>query len=180
MKKLLIIVAAAVLSAACANKTGNTKNDAMDSNVYYGSAAGGAQSAKDAKYQIIDQEFDNMLAPESDYETLSAYELQACGDSYLPPAELKKSQKKTGVAAAKKTTKKAKANVTKNKKVTNNVTVHYIDGPAPVPTGTISSSTTTTTTTNSSSSSSSYAGGTGSSYSNSGGSYSSSNSYSSF
>ena len=155
MKKVLILTAAAVWMVAC---SGNKKTENGTNSVYY--TGSGAQSSKDAKYQIIDQEFDNMLAPESDYETLSAYELQACGDSYLPPANLKKTQKKAG-SASKKTTKKASAKVTKNKKVTNNVTVHYIDGPAPVPTGKLSSSSTTTTTVSSSSSSSSGSYSTG-------------------
>lgn len=178
-------MAVAVLSTACANQTGNTRGSQTGNNVYY-TSSDGTQSNRDVKYKIIDQEFDDMLAPDSDYETLSAYELQACGDSYLPPAELKKA-KKTAVASSKKKSKKAATKVTKNKKVVNNVTVHYVDGPAPVPTGTISSSSTTTTTSNSyTGGTGSYTGaanyaGTGSSYSSTGSSYSStgSSSYSS-
>ncbi len=172
MKKIFIIAVAAVLSAACASKSGNTQSGSANK-VYYTSSADGAQYARDAKYQIIDQEFDDMLAPESDYDTLSAYELQACGDSYLPPADLKKGQKKAAVSSKKKSQKTA-TKVTKNKKVVNNVTVHYVDGPAPVPTGTISSSTTTTTTTSGSNSySGTHSGGTSSSYSSGSSSYSS-------
>ncbi len=180
MKKFFVVVAMAVLTTACANLTGNTRNSQTGDNVYY-TSSDGTQSNRDVKYNIIDQEFDDMLAPDSDYETLSAYELQACGDSYLPPAELKKA-KKTATASSKKKAKKAASKVTKNKKVVNNVTVHYVDGPAPVPAGTISSSSTTTTTTSNSSSytggTGSYTGaanyaGTGSSYSSTGSSYSS-------
>jgi len=92
MKKIFTVVAAAVLCAACSSNKSNVKT-AQASNV----------SAKDAKYQIIDQEFDNLLAPETDYDTLPAYELQACGDSYLPPAEVKlKGTEKPAKKAAKK------------------------------------------------------------------------------
>ena len=179
MRKLFILAVVAVLSTACSNKTGNTKTENTANNVYYTSNGQGSNTASNAKYQIIDQEFDDMLAPESDYETLSAYELQACGDSYLPPANLKKSKKKAAATAKKKSTKTA-SKVTKNKKVVNNVTVHYVDGPAPVPAGTISSSSTTTTT-SSSSTSNSYAGGTSSYSSGSTNSYSTNgSSYSSF
>lgn len=128
MKKILIVVLAAAMAAACSNKSGiKTAN------------------GPDAKYQIIDQEFDNLLAPESDYDTLPAYELQACGDTYLPPAKPK--LKKTVKPAAKKVTKKStqKTEVIENNKEVVNVTnVYEIDGPAPVPAGTVSTTQTTT------------------------------------
>lgn len=126
MKKIFTVVAAAVLCAACSSNKSNVKT-AQASNV----------SAKDAKYQIIDQEFDNLLAPETDYDTLPAYELQACGDSYLPPAEVKlkgtekpakKAAKKTAV---KKTEESSNTNVTKNKKVINTTNIYYVDGSGP-------------------------------------------------
>ena len=137
MKKLFTVVVAAVLCAACSSNKSNVKNSQNT-----------AAASKAAKYQIIDQEFDNLLAPEADYDTLPAYELQACGDSYLPPAEVKlkgaakpakKAVKKT---AAKKTEEPASdANVTKNKKVINTTNIYYLDG-----SGTDSSTTTTQTT----------------------------------
>ena len=118
---------------------------AKDSSVYYdanGNLVTDAQF-KGAKYQIIDQEFDNTLAPQSDYEALPAYELQACGDSYLPPVDA------AAVTAAKG---KGKANAqgvalstksTRAKKVTNTTNIYYVDGPNPnVP---VSSTTTTKT-----------------------------------
>ncbi|MGN0015855.1 MAG: hypothetical protein ACI37O_00755 [Candidatus Avelusimicrobium sp.] len=134
MKKILIVVFAAAMAAACSSNKSNVKT-----------ADGRAANAKNAKYQIIDQEFDNLLAPEADYDTLPAYELQACGDSYLPPAEPK--LKNAVKPAAKKVTKKStkKTEVTNNKEVVNIVNVYEIDGPAPVPPGTVSSTTTTTT-----------------------------------
>ena len=140
MKKLLLaVLIAAFGAAACSSGNANTKNNTT------ASARNGA-SSKEAKYQIIDQEFDNLLAPDTDYDTLPAYELQACGDSYLPPAETK--LKNAVKPAAKKVTKKStkKTEVTNNKEVVNIVNVYEIDGPAPVPPGTVSSTTTTTTT----------------------------------
>ncbi|MDD6153244.1 MAG: hypothetical protein PUK24_06350 [Elusimicrobia bacterium] len=135
MKKILIVVFAVAMAAACSSNKSNVKAEGVRT-----------ADAKNAKYQIIDQEFDNLLAPEADYDTLPAYELQACGDSYLPPAETK--LKNAVKPAAKKVTKKStkKTEVTNNKEVVNIVNVYEIDGPAPVPPGTVSSTTTTTTT----------------------------------
>lgn len=135
MKKILIVICLAALGAACSSSGGNVRTAAN------GLAAGD-------KYQIIDQEFDNLLAPEADYDTLPAYELQACGDSYLPPAETKlRNAVKPAVKKASKTTVKKTSDVTESKEVVNVVNIVEVDGPAPVAPGTVSSSTTTTTTT---------------------------------
>lgn len=129
MKKILIVVLAAAMAAACSSNKSNVKTDGM----------------LDPKYQIIDQEFDNLLAPETDYDTLPAYELQACGDTYLPPAKPKR--KKIVKPAAKKVVKKT-TEITEttenNKEVVNVTNVYEIDGPAPVPAGTVSTTQTTT------------------------------------
>lgn len=96
-----------------------------------------AQNTKSAKYQIIDQEFDNLLAPEKDYDSLSAAELQACGDSYLPNANLKPLTKAKVKAAA-------KANVNLNeheKEVYNEHNIYYVENGQNV----LQSSTKTTT-----------------------------------
>ena len=142
MKKLLLaVLIAAFGAAACSSGNANTKSNTT------ASARNGA-SSKEAKYQIIDQEFDNLLAPDTDYDTLPAYELQACGDSYLPPATALKGANKPAVkkpakkAAAKTTVKKSSKNVSTSKKVINNTNIYYLDGSAP---NTSTSSTTTTT-----------------------------------
>ncbi len=136
MKKILIVVFAAALAAACSSNKSNVKTaDGRNS-----------ANAKNAKYQIIDQEFDNLLAPEADYDTLPAYELQACGDSYLPPAEVK--LKKTAKPAKKTVAKKSATENTTNKKVVNVVNIIETDGPVPALPTAHSSSTTTTTYTN--------------------------------
>lgn len=139
MNKLLLAACIAALgAAACSSGNANTKN-----------ADGNTASSKNAKYQIIDQEFDNLLAPDADYDTIPDYELQACGDSYLPPATtpLKGASKPAAKKPAKKAAVKTSAssssssNVTTNKKVINNTNIYYLDGSAP---STSSSSTTTT------------------------------------
>ena len=92
MKKILCLMCVAALGlAACSkNKKEETANSTYNTNYNITTADarnGNTKSAKDAKYQIIDQEFDNMLAPETDYEAIPAHELQACEDSYLPLVE---------------------------------------------------------------------------------------------
>ncbi len=158
MKKVFILIClAAVGLVACSNRTvkdSNTYYDAngklithaKDSSVYYDANGNPVTNAKfkGAKYQIIDQEFDNTLAPQSDYETIPAYELQACGDSYLPPVEAAAA---TTAANAKGKAKAQGAAVstksTRAKKVTNTTNIYYVDGPNPnVP---VSSTTTTKT-----------------------------------
>ncbi len=157
MKKFFVLICAAVMGlAACSHQNvqdSNTYYDAngkiithaKDSSVYYDANGNLITDAnvKGAKYQIIDQEFDNTRAPESDYDAIPAYELQACGDSYLPPVD------DTAVeAAAAKGKAKAKAvavstKSTRAKRVTNTTNIYYVDGPNPnVP---VSSTTTTKT-----------------------------------
>lgn len=142
MKKMLIVICAAALAVACSGNS-NTKT----------SSGYKTAKSKNAKYQIIDQEFDNLLAPDSDYDTLPAYELQACGDSYLPPADenikgatkpaVKKTSKKTAKkATAKESSSSSSSKVTQSKKVINNTNIYYLDANDPIP----SASQTTTTT----------------------------------
>lgn len=154
MKKLLIFVIAAALGAACSSNSSQTRTTADGRAVL-----ANTQDAKNAKYQIVDQEFDNLLAPEADYETLHDYELQACGDSYLPPADLaaktEKPGKKMAGAAGTAADASKNTNVKKSKKVVNTTNIYYIDGPAPTPTHITNTTSTTTTYSNSSSSSSS-------------------------
>ena len=115
MKKILILLVAASLGLAACSSNKNTKQDS--------SSAVLAKNSKNAKYQIIDQEFDNLLAPEKDYDSLSAYELQACGDSYLPKAKLKPLNKDNVKAAA-----KANADLNeREKEITNIHNVYYVE-----------------------------------------------------
>ena len=154
MKKFLLFVSIAAMSVACSSSSKNTTTT-VDGRTITTTAS--AKNAKNAKYQIIDQEFDNLLAPDADYETLHDYELQACGDSYLPPADpaLKtvKPGKKDGLAVG--AAAAVDTNVKKSKKVTNTTNIYYIDGPMPMP-NQITNSTTTTTTYSNSGGSSTY------------------------
>ncbi len=150
MKKLLFVAFAAVLGvAACSSANTNTKT--ADGRTV------SSKETKDAKYQIIDQEFDNLLAPDADYDAIPDYELQACGDSYLPPATtvlkgatkpaakkpVKKAAKKASSQSAAKTEENTSStNVTTTKKVINNTNIYYLDGSSP---NTSSSNVTTTT-----------------------------------
>ncbi|OUO56478.1 hypothetical protein [Candidatus Avelusimicrobium gallicola] len=137
MKKLLLAAVVAVFgAAACSSGNANTKT--ADGRT--------ASSSKNAKYQIIDQEFDNLLAPDADYDTIPDYELQACGDSYLPPATTplkgatKPAVRKPAKQAASSASTAKSSDVNVNKKVINNTNIYYLDGSAP------NTSTTSTTT----------------------------------
>ncbi len=148
MKKILCLVAVAALGLAACSKNTKTNGSASayGSTGRNGQYTADARSAKDAKYQIIDQEFDNMLAPETDYDAVPAYELQACGDSYLPLVEPNCCGKGQTKAAAKgqaraKATAQSVA-TTRAKKVTNTTNIYYVDGGQTVP---VSSTTTTKT-----------------------------------
>lgn len=144
MKKVLVLLTAAVALTACSK---NTKDDNKVTTVNKNGTTVGLASvnSKDAKYQIIDQEFDNLLAADSDYDTVCAYELQACGDAYLPPAGKLQSLAEVKAAAKKADiSKDVNTKSTNAKKVVNTTNIYYVDGPNPnVP---VSSKTTTTTT----------------------------------
>ena len=149
MKKFFVLLTAVICVAACSKNTKENENGAYANGSYAGNTATqtglASVDSKDAKYQIVDQEFDNLLATESDYDTVCAYELQACGDSYLPPAAKLQSLAKVKEAAKKADiSKEVNTQATRAKKVVNTTNVYYVDGPNPnVP---VSSKTTTTTT----------------------------------
>ena len=141
MKKILCLMCVAALGlAACSkNKKEETANSTYNTNYNITTADarnGNTKSAKDAKYQIIDQEFDNMLAPETDYEAIPAHELQACEDSYLPLVEPDCCGKGKAKANAVSTA------TTRAKKVTNTTNIYYVDGNQTIP---VSSTSTTKT-----------------------------------
>lgn len=86
MKKILLFAAAAVLAAGCASSASKTQR--------------GDLSAEDAKYQIIDQEFDNMPAPQDNYENIPPYEDQVGASSYIQSVQKRGSNKPMRKAAA--------------------------------------------------------------------------------
>lgn len=149
MRKVLCLICVVALGLAACSK--NKKDSSTNNSIYNTSDVtarydSNTKSAKDAKYQIIDQEFDNMLAPATDYDAIPAHELQACGDSYLPLVE-PDCCGKGKVAAAAKGKAKAKATATsvattRAKRVTNTTNIYYVDGNQTVP---VSSTSTTKT-----------------------------------
>jgi len=148
MKKVLCLLAVAAIACAACSKNRNASTDGISAAQANADAraAKDVKNIKDAKYQIIDQEFDNLLASEKDYDNVPAYELQACGESYLPLVEpdccggkaKAKGQAKAKAKAIAKEVKTARA-----KRVTNTTNIYYVDGPNPdIP---VSSTTTTKT-----------------------------------
>lgn len=88
MKKLFLLAAAAVIAAGCSSASSKSQ------------AAGSSLESEAAKYQIIDQEFDNVLAPEADYDTVLPYEEQISSSSYLQSVKgSKKPAKQTAPAS---------------------------------------------------------------------------------
>lgn len=86
MKKILLTAVAAVLAAGCASSDDKSQADRY--------------SAEDAKYQIIDQEFDNMPAPEDNYENVVPYETQLGSSSYIQSVQKRGTNKPARKAAA--------------------------------------------------------------------------------
>ncbi len=153
MKQFLVLFAAVWMAAACANQNANLRD--QDEAVPYEPAPQTAQ-ANAAKYQIIDQEFDNLLAPDSDYDTLSASEMQSCNAGYVPPTTKLKTPKAPTVDKAAVAKKVLVSQETNKKKVINNTNIYYVDGPAPTVPAHSSSNTTVTTYTTSTSASTDY------------------------
>ena len=148
MKKVLCLIAVAAIVCAACSKNRNTSADGVTA-AQAGSDTTGSKNAKNienAKYHIIDQEFDNLLAPETDYDNVPAYELQACGESYLPLVEpdcCGNAAKNKGKAKAKAQAVAKEVKTTRAKRVTNTTNIYYVDGPNPdIP---VSSTTTTKT-----------------------------------
>lgn len=73
MKKLLLLAVVAAVAVGCSS---SGKKDTNQNN-----------AATYSKYQIVDQEFDNMIAPESDYDRVAPYEDQLGTSSYIQTAQ---------------------------------------------------------------------------------------------
>lgn len=142
MKKILCLVVVAALGLAACSKNKKETTVIYDANGnVIGTTEVNRATIKDPKYQILDQEFDNLLAAETDYDALPDYELQACGDSYLPPVDSAAVQAAKGKAKASGSAKSV--STTRAKRVTNTTNIYYVDGPNPnIP---VSSTTTTKT-----------------------------------
>ena len=70
MKKLFLFAALGVLAAGCASSTKTQSAQEGLTDQY-------------AKYQIVDQEFDNLVVPNDNYDRVAPYEEQVSGSSYI-------------------------------------------------------------------------------------------------
>ena len=101
MKRLLLFAVLGLVAAGCAssNKAQSTQ---------------GAGAEQDAKYQIIDQEFDNLVVPNDHYNRVAPYEEQISGSSYIQSStsnHKSKPQAKTTSAKTKKTVVDGQGNI---------------------------------------------------------------------
>lgn len=72
MKKLFLFAALGVLAAGCASSSNKTQAPQSE-----------GLTDQYAKYQIVDQEFDNLVIPNDNYDRVAPYEDQVSGASYI-------------------------------------------------------------------------------------------------
>lgn len=82
MKKLFVLAALGFLVAGCASskKTQSVAPEGLTDQY--------------AKYQIVDQEFDNLVVPNDNYNRVASYEDQVSATSYIQSSVKAKSSKK--------------------------------------------------------------------------------------
>ena len=97
MKKLFLLAAVVTLTVACASSEKKQTASVED-------------DAEVAKYQIVDQEFDNLIVPNDHYNRVAPYEEQISGSSYI----------KSSVNKTSKTNKPARQNKTQTTVVDGN------------------------------------------------------------
>ncbi len=91
MKKFFLFSVLAVLSVGCTStaKRADTQNEGL--------------TGQYAKYQIVDQEFDNLIVPNDNYNRVSSYEEQVSGASYIQSTTRQSGQRPARTMAVKKT-----------------------------------------------------------------------------
>lgn len=96
MKKLVLVTLLGVLAVGCSST--NTKDNEAE--------------ASYSKYQIVDQEFDNMKVPNRDYDKVPAYEEQVTGASYIQSSSstTRKARKPARTVTVQKVVKDANGN----------------------------------------------------------------------
>ncbi len=91
MKKIFLFAVLAVLSVGCASadKSASSRDEGLTDQY--------------AKYQIVDQEFDNLIVPNDNYDRVSSYEDQVSGASYIKSSTRQSGQRPARTMAVKKT-----------------------------------------------------------------------------
>ncbi|MBR3603934.1 MAG: hypothetical protein IKL48_04575 [Elusimicrobiaceae bacterium] len=87
MKKIFLLAVIGAFAVGCS--TTSTQSEGL--------------SDQYAKYQIVDQEFDNLIVPNDSYERVSAYEEQVSGVSYIQSTTHQKNQRPNRTMSVKKT-----------------------------------------------------------------------------
>ena len=82
MKKLLLGTVISLLAVGCASSANQKQDNAESLTNQY------------AKYQIVDQEFDNLAIPNDNYDRVAPYEDQVNGASYIQSSSAKKKSTK--------------------------------------------------------------------------------------
>lgn len=84
MKKLFVCTAIAVFAIACSSSSKN------------GTATTANTTGQYSKYQILDQEFDNVVIFNDGYDRVAPYEEQISGSTYIQSNASQKNAKKPG------------------------------------------------------------------------------------
>lgn len=99
MKKLFLFAALGLLAAGCASSDDTNRPASETLTDQY------------AKYQIVDQEFDNLVVPNDNYDRVAPYEDQVSGASYIQSTARKGTKKPARKVAVQKTVVDGEGNV---------------------------------------------------------------------
>ena len=111
MKKLFLFALLGGLVAGCASSS-EQKDAYYNQYVSDGAAYDRqTQAAQYAKYQIVDQEFENMVVPNDGYDRVAPYEDQVSGSSYIQSTVRKSDRKPSRNMAVYKTVVDGEGNV---------------------------------------------------------------------
>lgn len=81
MKKIFLLAVSCALAVGCSSS--NKKQEIQPESL----------TSQYSKYQIVDQEFDNLVVPNDSYDRVSSYEDQVGGASYIQSSARKNAQK---------------------------------------------------------------------------------------
>ncbi len=98
MKKLFLFVVMGALTAGCATSAKNEPAEDSLTNQY-------------SKYQIVDQEFDNLVVPNDSYDRVAPYEEQVSSSSFIQSSTRKTADKPARKMTGKKTVVDGEGNI---------------------------------------------------------------------